>query len=106
MFAMYIGYLLLRNLSDDLERRATRAAVLGIVLVVDVPIVHLSVTWMNALHQLPSVLRPGLDPTLDPSMLASLIAMTIAFSFLYAYLMTARVDIERRRQVRILEERA
>jgi heme exporter protein C len=58
MFAMYVGYLLLRNLSDDLERRATRAAILGIVLVVDVPIVHLSVTWMNALHQLPSVLRP------------------------------------------------
>ena len=53
-----------------------------------------------------AVLRPGLDPTLDPSMLASLIAMTIAFTFLYAYLMTARVDIERRRQSRILEARA
>ena len=106
MFAMYIGYLLLRNLSSDLERRATRAAVLGIVLVVDVPIVHLSVTWMNALHQLPTVLRPDLSPTLDPRMLASLIAMTIAFTILYAYLMTARVDIERRRQARIMEARA
>ena len=106
MFAMYIGYLLLRNLSNDLERRATRAAVLGIVLVVDVPIVHLSVTWMNALHQLPTVLRPDLSPTLDPRMLASLIAMTIAFTIVYAYLMTARVDIERRRQARIIEARA
>jgi heme exporter protein C len=106
MFAMYVGYLLLRNLSDDLDRRATRAAILGIVLVVDVPIVHLSVTWMNALHQLPSVLRPDLQPTLDPSMLASLIAMTIAFTFVYAYLMTARVDIERRHQARVLEARA
>ena len=105
MFAMYVGYLLLRNLSDDLDRRATRAAILGIVLVVDVPIVHLSVTWMNALHQLPSVLRPDLSPTLDPSMLASLIAMTIAFTVLYADLMTARVDIERRRQARVLEAR-
>ena len=106
MFAMYVGYLLLRNLSNDLERRATRAAVLGIVLVVDVPIVHLSVTWMNALHQLPTVLRPDLSPTLDPRMLASLIAMTIAFTIVYAYLMTARVDIERRRQARIIEARA
>jgi len=106
MFAMYIGYLLLRNLSNDLERRATRAAVLGIVLVVDVPIVHLSVTWMNALHQLPTVLRPDLSPTLDPRMLASLIAMTIAFTIVYAYLMTARVEIERRRQARIIEARA
>lgn len=106
MFAMYVGYLLLRNLSDDLERRATRAAVLGIVLVVDVPIVHLSVTWMNALHQLPSVLRPDLSPTLDPSMLASLVAMTIAFTFLYAYLMTARVELELKLQARIIEARA
>ena len=106
MFAMYVGYLLLRNLSNDLERRATRAAVLGIVLVVDVPIVHLSVTWMNALHQLPTVLRPDLHPTLDPRMLASLVAMTIAFTIGYAYLMTARVGIERTRQARIIEARA
>ena len=106
MFAMYVGYLLLRNLSNDLERRATRAAVLGIVLVVDVPIVHLSVTWMNALHQLPTVLRPDLQPTLDPRMLASLVAMTIAFTIVYAYLMTARVDMERRRQTRIMAARA
>jgi len=105
MFAMYIGYLLLRNLSSDLERRATRAAVLGIVLVVDVPIVHLSVTWMNALHQLPTVLRPDLSPTLDPRMLASLVAMTVAFTIVYAYLMTARVGIERARQARIIEAR-
>src|SRR5439155_1008080 len=34
MFAMYIGYLLVRNLSDDLERRATRAAVLALGLYV------------------------------------------------------------------------
>lgn len=106
MFAMYVGYLLLRNLSDDLDRRATRAAVLGIVLVVDVPIVHLSVTWMNALHQLPTVLRPDLSPTLDRGMLAALIAMTIAFTIAYAYLMVVRVDLEQRRQARIIEARA
>ena len=106
MFAMYVGYLLLRNLSDDFEQRATRAAILGIVLVVDVPIVHLSVTWMNALHQLPSVLRPDLSPTLDPSMLAALVAMVIAFTFLYTYLMTARVHVELRRQARIFAARA
>jgi heme exporter protein C len=106
MFSMYVGYLLVRNLSDDLERRATRAAILGIVLVVDVPIVHLSVTWMNALHQLPTVLRPDLSPTLDRAMLASLVAMTIAFTFLYAYLMTARIEIERRRHARVIQARA
>ena len=105
MFVMYVGYLLVRGLSSDLERRATRAAVLGIVLVVDVPIVHLSVTWMNALHQLPTVLRPDLSPTLDPSMLAALMAMVAAFTILYAYLMVERVGIELARQARVLAAR-
>ncbi|HVR88187.1 MAG TPA: cytochrome c biogenesis protein CcsA [Candidatus Limnocylindria bacterium] len=105
MFVMYVGYLLVRSLSTDLERRATRAAVLGIVLVVDVPIVHLSVTWMNALHQLPSVLRPDLSPTLDRSMLTALVVMVAAFTILYAYVMTARVELELARQARALAAR-
>src|SRR5205823_12942798 len=42
MFVMYVGYLLLRGLSTDFQRRATRAAILGVTLVIDVPIVHLS----------------------------------------------------------------
>ena len=105
MFVMYVGYLLVRSLSADLERRATRAAVIGIILVVDVPIVHLSVTWMNALHQLPSVLRPDLSPTLDRSMLLTLLVMVGAFTILYAYLMAARVEVEVRRQAHVLAAR-
>jgi heme exporter protein C len=104
MFVMYVGYLLLRSLSNDLSRRATRAAVIGIVAVVNVPIVHLSVTWMDALHQLPSVLRPG-GPALDDRMLATLITGVIAFTILYAWLMVGRVGIERVRQDRVLEAR-
>ena len=104
MFVMYVGYLLLRGLSSDLESRATRAAVIGIVAVVNVPIVHLSVTWMNALHQLPSVLRPG-GPALDDRMLLTLIVGTVAFKFLYAWMMVGRVAIERARQARILDAR-
>src|SRR5437667_10194351 len=62
MFLMYLGYLLLRSLSTDFTRRATRAAVLGVIAVVDIPIVHLSVLWMNSLHQLPTVARIGAGP--------------------------------------------
>ncbi|HET8568047.1 MAG TPA: cytochrome c biogenesis protein CcsA [Candidatus Limnocylindria bacterium] len=93
MFAMYVGYLLLRSLEADPERRATRAAVVGIVAVVNVPIVHLSVTWMNALHQLPTVLRPG-PPAIDARMLTTLIVCVIAGTVLYAYLMAERVRLE------------
>jgi heme exporter protein C len=104
MFVMYVGYLLLRSLSSDLEGRATRAAVIGIVAVVNVPIVHLSVTWMDALHQLPSVLRPG-GPALDDRMLATLLAGVVAFSVLYAWLMVVRTGLERARQERVLRAR-
>jgi heme exporter protein C len=101
MFVMYVGYLLLRGLSTDIEGRATRAAVIGIVAVVNVPVVHLSVTWMNALHQLPSVLRPG-GPALDDRMLATLIVSTLAFTVIYAWMLVARVEIETARRDRML----
>lgn len=97
MFSMYLGYLLLRSLSSDFERRATRAAVVGAIAVLNVPIVHLSVTWMNALHQLPSVLRPG-PPALDGRMYATLLVAVVAFTVLYAYLLVARVGLERARR--------
>ncbi|MEK7859810.1 MAG: cytochrome c biogenesis protein CcsA [Chloroflexota bacterium] len=106
MFVMYVGYLLLRGLSTDLDRRATRAAVVGIVAVVNVPIVHLSVTWMNALHQLPTVLRAGGPPAIEERMLATLIVGVVAFTLVYAWALLERVAIERARQARILRVRA
>ncbi len=105
MFVMYVGYLLLRNLSTDFERRATRAAVLGIVFVVDVPIVHLSVLWMNSLHQLPTVLRAGGPPALDQSMLVTLFVGVLAFTLIYLYFLAERVAIELARQDRVLAVR-
>jgi heme exporter protein C len=101
MFVMYVGYLLLRGLSTDFSRRATRAAVFGIIAVIDVPIVHLSVLWANSLHQLPTVLRIAGAPTLDPSMLLTLMVSVGAFTLVYAYFMSARVSIELARQERL-----
>jgi heme exporter protein C len=105
MFVMYLGYLLLRSLSSDVEGRATRAAVIGVVAVVNIPVVHLSVTWMNALHQLPSVLRPA-GPSMDGRMLATLIVSVVAFTIIYAWLTLTRTALERERQRRLLEAQA
>lgn len=101
MFVMYVGYLLLRGLSMDFSRRATRAAVFGVIAVIDVPIVHLSVLWANSLHQLPTVLRIAGAPSLDSSMLLTLMVSVGAFTLLYAYFMSARVSIELARQGRL-----
>jgi len=80
--------------------------VVGIVAVVNVPIVHLSVTWMNALHQLPTVLRAGGPPAIEERMLATLIVGVVAFTLIYAWALLERVAIERARQARILRVRA
>ena len=108
MFIMYLGYLLFRGLSGDFERRATRAAILGIVAVVDIPIVHLSVTWMNSQHQLPTVLRPpgSGSPSLDPAMSLTLWVSVLAFTFVYFALLGERMDLERARQQRMIEARS
>jgi heme exporter protein C len=108
MFLMYVGYLLFRGLSGDFERRATRAAILGIVAVVDIPIVHLSVTWMNSQHQLPTVLRPPGSgaPSMDPAMSLTLWVSVLAFTFVYFALLGERMDLERARQERMIEARS
>ncbi len=105
MFVMYLGYLLLRGLSMDFERRSTRAAVIGVIAVIDVPIVHLSVLWMNSLHQLPTVLRVGGSPAMDGSMLLTLMVSVAAFTLIYLYVLTDRLAIELARQERVLTVR-
>ncbi len=106
MFVMYVGYLLLRSLSTDFERRATRAAVLGIIAVVNIPIVHLSVLWMNSQHQLPTVLRPAGSPSLDAAMGMTLGISVLAFTLVYFALLAERMEIERDHQLRVLEARS
>ena len=101
MFVMYVGYLLLRSLSTDFSRRATRAAIFGIIAVIDVPIVHLSVLWANSLHQLPTVLRVSGGPALDSSMLLTLMVSLGAYTLVYAYFLSARISLELARQERM-----
>ncbi len=106
MFMMYVGYLLLRSLSNDFSRRATRAAVLGVIAVIDIPIVHLSVLWMNSLHQLPTVIRAGGSPSIDASMGVTLLVSVIAFTLVYFAFLAERMSIELDRQRRMLEARS
>jgi heme exporter protein C len=98
LLLIYIGYLAVRRISDSPSRRATWAAVVGIVGFVDVPIVHLSVVWWRSLHQGPTVFRLG-APEIQGTMLLALLGGVAAFTITYAYLMTLRLRVGR------LEER-
>jgi heme exporter protein C len=98
LLLIYIGYLAVRRITDNPSRRATWAAVVGIVGFVDVPIVHLSVVWWRSLHQGPTVFRLG-SPEIQGTMLLALLGGVAAFTITYAYLMTLRLRVGR------LEER-
>lgn len=89
MFFVYLGYLALRRSIEDPELRARRASALGIVAVLQIPIVHFSVTWWRGLHQPPTVLRPD-SPQMDPPLLFALLMGVIAFTVVFAALVSRR----------------
>ncbi|HEY8693424.1 MAG TPA: cytochrome c biogenesis protein CcsA [Chloroflexota bacterium] len=94
MWFIYVAYLMLRSSIGRTTVRAARyAAVLGIVGFVDVPIVHMSVTWWRTLHPQPTVANPA-GPTLPGSMLAALFLCLITFTILFAWLLRERMAVE------------
>jgi heme exporter protein C len=67
--------------------------VLAIVGVVNVPIIHFSVTWWNSLHQAPSLLKLG-KPTMPPEMYVPILAMFLGFTLLFGALLLTRLRAE------------
>ena len=92
LFLVYVGYLLLRAMVEEPERRGRFAAVVGIVGAANIPIVHFSVKWWRALHQPSTILGPEPSPIAAPIALA-LLANWVAFTLLFAYFLARRVEI-------------
>ena len=90
LLLVYLGYLGIRGLAEDRHTNARRAAVVGIVGFVNVPVVHFSVVWWRTLHQPPTVLRPGGPAPIDPMMLTALLTGVVAFSLGAAWLYLRR----------------
>ncbi|HET6379908.1 MAG TPA: cytochrome c biogenesis protein CcsA [candidate division Zixibacteria bacterium] len=97
LLALYVGYLLFRRLTDDPRRRASRAAVVGLVAAVDIPIVHFSVEWWRGLHQGPTIGSPErvLDPAAPMQFVIALLTMLAAFTLAWAWLMVRRYQLAR-----------
>ncbi|HUO96568.1 MAG TPA: heme ABC transporter permease [Steroidobacteraceae bacterium] len=90
LFFLYLGYMALRSAFDDLTRADRASAVLALVGIVNVPIIHFSVTWWNSLHQGSTVLARG-GPKMPMSMLAPLLMCFLGFTLLFAALACVRV---------------
>lgn len=84
LLLLMAGYLMLRSFVEERERAARYAAVLAIIGFIDLPIIHLSVTWWRTLHQPASFSAKGLS--IAPDMLAAILVMTAGMVLLYVYL--------------------
>jgi len=87
---LYLGYIGLRSAFEDLQRADRTSAVLAIVGVVNVPIIHYSVTWWNSLHQAPSVMKLG-KPEIATAMLVPLLMMLAGFTLYFGAVLLVRL---------------
>ena len=107
LLLFYIGYMALRSSIDDEARAARAAAVLGLVGLINLPIVKFSVDWWNTLHQPASLLRAE-GPSLAADMLLPLLVNMAAWAvfFLAVWLTAIHTEIVRRRVLSIRARRA
>lgn len=107
LFLFYVGYMALRSAIDDEARGTRAAAVLGLVGLINLPIVKFSVDWWNTLHQPASLLRMG-GTSLDSSYLAPLLVMMAAYGALFGavWLTAIRAEVRRRRVMTLRARRA
>jgi heme exporter protein C len=94
MFFVYLGYLALRRTTDDLNVRAKRAAILGIIAAIQIPLVHFSVVWWRGLHQAPSLIKPE-GPEMDTAIILTLLWSVANFTVMYVSMMFKRIELAR-----------
>jgi heme exporter protein C len=90
LFVTYLGYLAVRGLGGSHHQRAKRSAILGLLAVVEIPLVHWSVRLWRSLHQEASIADPSGDIEFDGLMLFTWFLGMIAFTLLYVWLMLHR----------------
>ena len=98
LFLIFCGYFLLRQFSDDRDKEARLASVLGIIGFLDIPIIHKSVEWWRTLHQPTTLFKVGeggkAKPSMPPELLQPLLATMLAMLVFYFFLLAIRLKVE------------
>ena len=84
LWLIYAAYVLLRPLAGDTETVARYAAVLGIIGVIDIPILYVSVRLWRGIH-------PQVEQ-MAPEMALTLFVCTAAFVCLFTWLLRLRLE--------------
>jgi heme exporter protein C len=94
LWTIYVSYLMLRTFGGEDESIRRYAAVLGIIGVLDIPIIRVSVKLMRGVH--PEVLTRKEGGGLgDPSMYTALYVSALALTLLAAWFIVLRMRIAR-----------
>jgi heme exporter protein C len=93
LFFLYLGYLALRRTASTADERGKRCAIAALIAFADVPIVHLSVTWWQTLHQSGTVFNPNNDVQIHGTMGFTLVWAVAAFTLFYVYLVMRRLQL-------------
>ncbi len=101
MFFVYFGYLALRRTTTDPRLRARRSSVLGVIAVVQVPLVYFSVKLWRTLHQGLTIRPDGIQ--MDEAMVTALLVNMAAFTLLYVTLVSFRTELARMEEARAAE---
>lgn len=95
LWAIYAGYLLLRAFGGEDEAVARWAAVLGIVGVLDIPIIRVSVRLLQGMHPAVITTKEGTSGLVDPMMRVTLYVGAVSMLLLAAWLVLLRMRTER-----------
>lgn len=90
LWLIYAAYLMMRSTAGSAEQGARYAAILGIVGVIDIPIINRSVYWWRTIHPAVIVTKEGGSGLSDPRMQATFAVCLVAFALLYVWLVYVR----------------
>jgi heme exporter protein C len=86
---LYLGVIGLYSAFEESHKGGQAVAILSLVGVVNIPIIHYSVIWLNTLHQGPTVSKFD-SPSIDTRMLIPLLVMAVAFKLFYLIVLLLR----------------
>ena len=87
---LYFGIIAVHSVIEEPRTAARVASILAIIGVINIPIIHYSVTWWSSLHQ-PNMQLISKTPSVHPSMLYPLLVMATAFQLYFVGLLFMRM---------------
>jgi len=94
LWAIYVGYVMMRAFGRDDDAIASFAAVLGIVGVIAIPVIRVSVRMLEGMHPAVTTTREGGTGLVDPTMRLTLYLSGVAMVLLALWLVALRARVE------------